>query len=241
MKQSILETEIERWAAEHGYPMTPRKFYEEIQAENDIIDEIGGPSGKDLAMWAAIFGAEKGKTILPGSAEEEQIRRNLAEMDKRDYDLVRDVWTPSGLLEYAVDFKNSIRGMPNEKSYEGYLEEVKGLAEERISLFHQSRILPNWKNDKMPRGERKHPGGANYFLTLLLNPKEPYLGVDLFGSDRTIENFLQLSDINASIDPIERAIFEEAQRTYQGRKIPRTPEGYRSILDIFARLIETAH
>ena len=235
MKQSILETEIEKWASANDYPMTPRKFYEEIQGENEISREIG----LDESLMAVMRLYRKAKGLAPLTPEqEEKEKREMAHEESSD--LMRHVLTPTGFLKYTAFFKNSINGMPNEMTYEEHLKRVGGLPEESIDFVHAKKRFKNWRSDRTSLRERFDEGE---FYGLNLSEGSSAFRIDPYSRGRE-RDVLYLGD---EVELSSHNLFVLARlKTFYSRMkkleaIPRNQRGYQDILAAFTKLIELAN
>lgn len=213
MDQSILEQEIEKWAIKKEYIISPRKFYAQLQAENEIARAIGLEE-KDKVLFIEIFG-------------ERTVREREGEFVYQDLsDLSRLVYFPSGILVYNSSFREFIRGEPNEESYREHLERVGGFPLEDITFVYANDIA-NWRSEKIPFEDRLNGGNCPE-----LNLKGPIFQIDFsgeIGQDR-----LGVLDGNR-LKKEDRDLFRPIKH---GDLLERNPANYQKILDAFDRLIK---
>lgn len=138
-----LEEVLVKWATKNRYILRDRMWKSECILGKQIDYAVNGP--------------DKFSRVLSGGNE--QLANSIAQhLDIVDSDLMRDIWTPTGVVEYKCFFAD---GGGNERilnACEDYLKlciehvEGRGMCES-VYLHHGPRI-DDWQNEKISRKER---------------------------------------------------------------------------------------
>ena len=235
MDKSILEAEIEKWAKEKGYPVTDRRFYNQLEAEADVGKSLGLDE-KDERFLECIRSMAV-VPIVPGSQRDEEQRKIILENKYGNHDdLVFGVLTPTGILVYEASFRKGIQGIPNEDSYSQHLRQVSGLPEESISLYHGPRIIPCWKSKQIPLETRKDDqDGVSFYLDLSEGSESFKVRLDEDGK----MNVLHLYGDDARQLPVMIRLAPFISKYDGETPVLRNSQGYRELLEAYSTLFDS--